>query len=110
MKSDTLHDRDVVQFGDDQTFQVPPDLHFPHELLDRADISDRRKRQILAAWASDAHAVESMPTLRHLPGTPFPVLYSSIMDTRMRLDERAALRPRLRDPGRHGSGWDAATD
>jgi hypothetical protein len=30
--------------------------------------------------------VESFPTLRHLPGTPFPVTFSSIMDARLLLD------------------------
>jgi len=47
------------------------------------------KRAILAAWASDVHAVESLPTLRHLPGTPFPVTFSAIMNARLQLDRIA---------------------
>jgi len=85
MKSVPVHDREVVQL---RHLQLPSGSHFPHELLDRQDISSRAKREILAAWASDACAVESFPTLRHLPGTPFPVLYSSVVDARNQLDGR----------------------
>lgn len=95
MHSLRLHDRDAVvqpANGDLEAIDVPHDLHFPHEVLDRADLSDRRKRELLAAWASDACAVESFPTLRHLPGTPFPVLFSSIMDARDRLDAQMLER------------------
>ena len=76
MKSISLHDREVVQPQVPEP-AVPSGIHFPHEILSRADLSRRAKREILSAWASDANAVDSMPTLRHLPGTPFPVLYSS---------------------------------
>ena len=101
MKALSLHGREVVPRPD-----IPAGLHFPHEILDRADLSRRAKREILAAWASDAHAVVNMPTLRHLPGTPFPVLYSSIMDAREQLDreEFAHLAGRAM---KRGSGQDA---
>jgi len=49
------------------------------------------KRAVLAAWASDEHAVESLPTLRHLPGTPFPVTFSSVMDARIALDKMSGV-------------------
>ncbi len=49
------------------------------------------KRAILSAWASDEHAVESFPTLRHLPGTPFPVTFSSITDARSALDKLSGV-------------------
>jgi len=108
MKSISLHDREVVQPAPPT---IPAGIHFPHELLDRADLSDRAKREILSAWASDANAVESMPTLRHLPGTPFPVLYSSIMDARERLDrEELARGARHRGSSKNGSGWDASAN
>lgn len=104
MTSISLHDRDVVQAS-----AIPAGIHFPHEILDRDDLSHRAKREILSAWASDANAVENMPTLRHLPGTPFPVLYSSIMDARERLDreEFVAIAARGR---KKGSGWDASAN
>jgi len=49
-------------------------------------MSADEKRAVLAAWASDEHAVESFPTLRHLSGTPLPVTFSSIMEARLQLD------------------------
>ncbi|HEY8949995.1 MAG TPA: hypothetical protein VIM56_14010 [Rhizomicrobium sp.] len=108
MKSISLHDREVVQPA---APAVPAGIHFPHEILDRADLSIRTKREILSAWASDANAVESMPTLRHLPGTPFPVLYSSIMDARERLDREELVRGvRHRGSSKSGSGWDASAN
>jgi hypothetical protein len=63
-----------------------PQFSYPHQLVRDPDIGLDQKRAILAAWASDEHAVESFPTLRHLPGTPFPVTFSSIMDARAELD------------------------
>ena len=62
----------------------------PHELVRDESISASEKRAILAAWASDMHAVESLPVLRHLPGTPFPVTLGAIMDAIAELDRRAA--------------------
>lgn len=59
---------------------------FPHEVVDDPSLGFDQKRAILAQWASDACAVESLPTLRLLPGTTFPVTYSSIMDARARLE------------------------
>lgn len=60
---------------------------YPHQVVSDPSLDFEEKRAILAAWASDEHAVESLPTLRHLPGTPFPVTFSSIMEARMRLDK-----------------------
>ena len=59
---------------------------YPHQVVSDPSLGLHEKRAILAAWASDVHAVESLPTLRHLPGTPFPVTFSSIMDARVDLD------------------------
>jgi hypothetical protein len=61
-------------------------FRYPHEVVCDPDLDWHEKRAILAAWASDEHAVESMPTLRHLPGTPAPVTFSAIMDARAQLD------------------------
>lgn len=62
-------------------------FQYPHQVVSDLHLSLEEKRAILAAWASDVHAVESFPTLRHLPGTPFPVTFSSIMNARLRLDD-----------------------
>lgn len=64
---------------------------YPHQVLQDPDMSMEEKRAVLAAWASDVHAVESMPTMRHLPGTPYPVTFSSIMDARLRLDREIEM-------------------
>lgn len=61
----------------------------PHELVRDQTMSPGEKRAILAAWASDMHAVESLPVLRHLPGTPFPVTFGSIMAAMAELDRLA---------------------
>lgn len=73
-------------------------FQYPHQVVSDQSLSLDEKRATLAAWASDAHAVESFPTLRHLPGTPFPVTLSSIMDARLRLDEAKDIGPDLPIP------------
>jgi len=60
---------------------------FPHEVVDDPSLSVAEKRAILAEWA-DASAIESFPTLRLLPGTSFPVTFSSVMDARDQLDRQ----------------------
>lgn len=70
------------------SFSRPPrKFRYPHQVVTDATMTLDDKRAILAAWASDAHAVGSMPTLRHLPGTPYPVTFSSIMAARIALDK-----------------------
>jgi hypothetical protein len=64
---------------------------FPHEVVDDPALSITQKREILSEWASDACAVASFPTLRQLPGTTFPVTFSSIMDARAELDRRTYM-------------------
>lgn len=59
---------------------------YPHQVVSDANLNLEEKRAILSAWASDEHTVESLPTLRHLPGTPSPVTFSSIMAARAALD------------------------
>ena len=64
-------------------------FRYPHQVVSDPNMDVEEKRAILAAWASDVHAVESLPTFRHLPGTPFPVTFSAIMDARAQLDRMA---------------------
>jgi hypothetical protein len=73
-------------------------FQYPHQVVSDLSLGLDEKREILAAWASDANAVESFPTLRHLPGTPFPVTLSSIMDARLRLDDSSDIRLGLSVP------------
>jgi len=60
----------------------------PNEVACDPDLSINEKRAILASWASDACAVESVPGLRRAPagGT---VTFDEIMDALKELDEQA---------------------
>lgn len=62
-------------------------FNYPHQVVSDAELGPEEKRAILSAWASDEHAVESLPTLRHLPGTPFPVTFTSIMAAMVALEK-----------------------
>lgn len=59
----------------------------PRQVLADAILEPVQKRCILAAWASDAFAVEDRPWLRQIPGSPVPVLLSEILDALLRLDD-----------------------
>lgn len=74
---------------------VRPAVGFLHplEVLKDQDLDPTEKREILAAWASDASAVEHRPSQRWLLGTPAPVPLSEVLSALSRLD---------RDLDRHG--------
>ncbi|MBB5261761.1 hypothetical protein [Rhizobium leguminosarum] len=78
-----------------------PHRHFdrPEEVVS-ARLSSDEKRAILASWASDLHAVESLPELRHPPGLPRPVRYRDILDALKKLDEWRDKGSQTR-PARH---------
>jgi hypothetical protein len=44
----------------------------PSEVVNDSDLTLNEKRAILASWASDACAIEAVPTLRCLPGESAP--------------------------------------
>jgi hypothetical protein len=60
----------------------------PQEVVCDADLSINEKRAILASWASDACAVETVPGLRKLPAG-ITVSFDEIMDALKELDEQA---------------------
>ncbi|TKT75821.1 hypothetical protein [Aquamicrobium sp. LC103] len=78
---------------------LAPAKHFkhPHDVLSDAMLDLQEKRAILASWASDACAVESMPALRQPAGTEQPISFDQIMDALRQLDSDASTR-------RSGSG------
>ena len=84
-------------------------FNYPHQVVSDPNMGLDEKRAILASWASDEHAVESFPTLRQLPGTPFPVTFSSIMDARLRLDRLVGSndddRPLPPAPAKRPGAW-----
>lgn len=60
----------------------------PNEVVCDPDLSINEKRAILASWASDACAVESVPELRKAPAGAI-VTFDEIMDALKELDEQA---------------------
>ena len=67
---------------------VRPAVGFLHplEVIKDQDLTTTEKREILAAWASDASAVEHRPSQRWLLGTPAPVPLSEVLSALKRLD------------------------
>ena len=91
------HDRMVVPDTRLSARARGRNFSLPLEVVEDPSLSVADKRAILAEWASDLSAVESWPTLRLLPGTNFPVTFSSIAAARQRLDELVA-RGSLEEP------------
>ena len=58
----------------------------PQEVLADAALAHDEKRALLASWASDACAVEGMPSWRKLPDTGSLVPLDDILDTLQVLD------------------------
>jgi hypothetical protein len=62
----------------------------PADVVNDPDLTLNEKRAILASWASDACAVESVPELRRAPTKGGrPVAFDDIMDALRALDARA---------------------
>lgn len=66
-----------------------PAKHFDHprDVLAADDIGKDEKRAILASWASDIFAIESIPALRLYPGTDKAVSYDEIIEALKTLDK-----------------------
>ncbi|MBX5159068.1 hypothetical protein HJB89_18325 [Rhizobium sp. NZLR8] len=62
-------------------------LAHPEDILGCDLLDAREKRSILASWASDRYAVESIPQLGHPPQLP-AVRYRNIVDALKKLDRR----------------------
>jgi hypothetical protein len=71
----------------------------PCEVVNDPGLTLNEKRAILASWASDACAIEAVPTLRRLPGGKRPVHFDEVMDGLRALDEEA--RRTRRAAGNH---------
>lgn len=65
-----------------------PAMHFdqPRDVLMADNISKDEKRAILASWASDICAIESMPAWRRYPGTERIVSYDEVLTALKALD------------------------
>ena len=71
----------------------------PSEVVNDSDLTLNEKRAILASWASDACAMETVPTLRCLPGGKRPVHFDEVMDALRALDEE--MRRTDQTAGKH---------
>lgn len=65
----------------------------PMKVVNDPDLTLAEKRAILAAWASDACAVEAAPALRRPPGSARPVEFDDVMDALRMLDRQASGKP-----------------
>jgi hypothetical protein len=85
---------DTASFRDD-AFDLDDLLHPAHafsqpsDVVDDPDLTLNEKRAILASWASDACAVESVPALRRPPNGGRPVGFNEVMDALSALDKQA---------------------
>jgi hypothetical protein len=76
------------------TFELDKLLHpaeaygHPREVVADTDLTLNEKRAILAAWASDACAIEAAPALRRQGNGP-PVSFGDIMEALKTLDGEA---------------------
>jgi hypothetical protein len=71
----------------------------PSEVVNDSNLTLNEKRAILASWASDACAIDTVPTLRCLPGGKSPVHFDEVMDALRALDEE--MRRTYRTTGKH---------
>jgi hypothetical protein len=83
--------------SNDDSFNLDDLLHpaqafsQPADVVDDPDLTLNEKRAILASWASDACAIESVPALRRAPAKGGrPVAFDDVMDAFRALDARTA--------------------
>ena len=72
-----------------QLMRPPVGFNRPEDVVKDPGLSREEKREILAAWASDAFAPPDHPGLRWLPGSEDPVPLLEINDALRRLDGNA---------------------
>src|SRR3954466_13758307 len=79
-----------ARFEIDQLLHPARAFGHPAEVVNDPDLTLNEKRAILASWASDACAVESVPELRRAPveGGRL-VAFDDVMDALRALDARA---------------------
>jgi hypothetical protein len=85
------HSHDQFSDAADLDTLLHPSQAFGHpsEVVSHPDLTLNEKRAILASWASDACAMQAVPTLRRLPGGRHAVHFDEVMDALRALDEEA---------------------
>ncbi|MBY5496756.1 hypothetical protein ACU8NH_27465 (plasmid) [Rhizobium leguminosarum] len=66
-------------------------LRRPIDVVRAPALSVDDKRTILAAWASDFYAIDSMPALRQVPGMPEPISIDEVQSALKELDRRYGI-------------------
>jgi len=86
-----------LEQNNDESFDLDDLLHpaqafsHPADVVNDPDLTLNDNRAILASWASDACAIESVPALRRAPTkSSRPVAFDDVMDALRALDARAA--------------------
>lgn len=72
----------------DQLLHPAQAFEHPSNVVNDPDLTFNEKRAILAAWASDACAIEATPALRRAPGARQPVRFDDVMDALRDLDRQ----------------------
>lgn len=70
-----------------QLMRPPIGFNRPEDVVKDPGLTAAEKREILAAWASDAFAPADHPGLRQLPGSDEPVPLLEIRDALRRIEE-----------------------
>src|SRR3954471_23647003 len=90
-------DGDAFELKNQDSFDIDDLLHpaqafsHPSDVVNDPDLTLNEKRAILASWASDACAIDSVPALRRAPTqSGKPVTFDDIMDALRALDARAS--------------------
>jgi len=65
----------------------------PADVVNDPDLTLSEKRAILASWASDACAVETVPGLRKPPGSA-PIHFDDVIDALRELDRQGNGQPK----------------
>jgi hypothetical protein len=82
-----------LEWNNEDSFDLDDMLHpaqafsHPADVVNDPDLTLNEKRAILASWASDACAIESVPALRRAPTKGGrPVVFDDVMDALRALD------------------------
>lgn len=97
-----MSDRQTANFDLNQLLHPAQAFGHPSEVVNDPDLTLDEKRAIVAAWASDACAVEAAPELRKSPSGPM-VRFDDIMDALRALDAQfTATSAKMRATRRRG--------
>jgi hypothetical protein len=79
-------DVSTSEFGGHLALEPTGPFRHLREVLEHPSLSRSDKRALLAAWASDACAVEGRPAWRQIPGSGALVMVDDLLDALRALD------------------------